>query len=79
MKPPADDLRATRRRLSRKLGRRARGKLVAVDRVSGQYVVGDSLDALLAAISGTPRRIGMGDIVIFRLGQRAAVELRRHR
>lgn len=73
------DLQRVRRRLSRRLGRRARGKLVAVDRVTGDYLVANNLDDLLAAMTRTRRAAAAPDMLIFRLGQRAAVELRRCR
>ncbi len=75
---PSELLLSTRRRLSRKLGRQARGKLVAIDRTTGAYVVEEDLDKLLAAIAhiGTGRR--SRDLLIFRLGQKAAIELRWH-
>jgi len=79
MKASAEELRAARRRVSRQLGRRARGKLVALDRVTGDYVVSDNLDELLATIARIPRGAGAHDLLIFRVGQRAAVELRRLR
>ncbi len=72
----SDLLLATRRRLSRKLGRRAQGKLVAIDRTTGAYVIEDDLDKLLTAISHIPTAGRSPDVLIFRLGQRAAIELR---
>jgi hypothetical protein len=76
MNASVKELAAARRRLSRRLGRRGRGKLVAVDRTTGDYVVGDNLDELLAAITRIPRGAAARGLLIFRLGQRAAVELR---
>jgi len=76
MKTTAEELRVARRRVSRQLGRRAQGKLIALDRATGQYVVGDNLDELLATIARTRRGAGAPDLLIFRIGQRAAVELR---
>ena len=71
------ELQKIRRRLSRRLGRRAQGKLVAVDRVTGDYLVADNLDNLLAAVTHSQQGAAGRDMLIFRLGQRAAVELRR--
>jgi hypothetical protein len=50
--------------------------LVALDRATGDYVVGDNLDELLATIARIPRVVRAPDLLIFRVGQRAAVELR---
>ena len=52
---------------------------MAVDRVTGDYLVADNLDDLLVAMTRGPRTTTAGDMLIFRLGQRAAVELRRRR
>ena len=73
----ADNIETIRRRVARQLGRRGRGKFVAIDRKTGHYVVAADLDALAAALSGLPRKVANFHIV--RLGYRAAIELRRHR
>jgi hypothetical protein len=72
----SSDVAALRRKLSRKLGPRAQGKLVAIDCKTGTYVVEDDLDTLLSAISHIQTRTRSRDLLIFRLGQRAAIELR---
>ncbi len=60
------------------LGTAARGRLVAADRSTSAFVVADDLDALLAEIERA--ELGAGArLHIFRVGARAAVELRRRR
>lgn len=49
---------------------------MAIDRTTGAYIVEDDLDKLLAAISHIPTGGRSRDLLIFRLGQRAAIELR---
>jgi hypothetical protein len=64
------------RRIRRELGEAAEGKLVAMDRRTGDHVVADDLDALLAAIVRAGMLAG-ARLHIFRVGGRAAIELRR--
>ena len=45
------NLEAIRRRVARQLGRRGRGKFVAIDRKTGDYLVAPDLDALAMALS----------------------------
>ena len=66
---------ALKRRIGTELGRTANGKFVAADRQSGRYVVADALDGLLDAIERSGLRGPR--LHIFRVGSRAAVELRR--
>ena len=67
------NLEAIRRRVARQLGRRGRGKFVAIDRKTGDYLVAPDLDALATALSKAPRKTTSFRIV--RLGYRAAIEL----
>jgi len=71
------NLETIRRRVARRLGRRGRGKFVAIDRNSGDYLVAGDLDALAVALSRIRRKAA--NFHIIRLGHRAAIELRRHR
>ena len=73
----AVNLATIRRRVARRLGRRGRGKFVAIDRKTGEYLVASDLDALAAALSRVPGRTA--NFHIIRLGYRAAIELRRRR
>ena len=43
------NLDAVRRRVARQLGRRGKGKFVAIDRKTGDYLVAPDLDTLAAA------------------------------
>jgi hypothetical protein len=64
------------RRLRAELGARAEGKLVALHERTGEYVVADDLDHLVQAMI----RGGLAaseQLHIFRVGERAAIELRR--
>ena len=68
------DLETIRRRIARSLGRRGRGKFVAIDRNTGDYLVAGDLDALAAALSRIRGKVA--NFRIIRLGFRAAIELR---
>ena len=74
---PAVNLETIRRRVARQLGRRGRGKFVAIDQKTGDYLVAGDLDALAEALSRVPGKVAHFHIV--RLGHHAAIELRRHR
>jgi hypothetical protein len=76
MHRPSIDLDTIRRRVARGLGRRGKGKFVAIERRTGDYVVAANLDELAAALW---KRRGKRDFQIVRLGYRAAIELRRGR
>jgi len=67
------NLEAIRRRVARQLGRRGRGKFVAIDRKTGDYLVAPDLDALATALSKAPRKTTSFRII---LGYRAAIGLR---
>ena len=71
------NLEVIRRRVARRLGRRGRGKFVAIDRKTGDYLVAPDLDALADALSKARRKTMSFHIV--RLGYRAAIELRGRR
>ena len=76
MSQPAIDLGTIRRQVARSLGRQAKGKFLAIDRRTGDYVVADNLDELATALR---KHGGKRDFQIGRLGYRAAIELRRSR
>lgn len=67
---------AIARRLRGELGPRAEGKLVALDQRTGKFVVADDLDHLVQALlfAGLASK---SQLHIFRVGERAAIELRR--
>src|SRR5438093_1004082 len=66
------DVDAIRRRLTRRLGRRGRGKFAAIDRRTGEYILADDLNGLATALSKSRST----RFHIVRLGYRAAIELR---
>ena len=77
MARPSVNLDAVRRRVARQLGRRGKGKFVAIDRKTGDYLVAPDLDTLAAALwSGRGKA---ANFHIVRLGYRAAIELRGRR
>jgi hypothetical protein len=64
------------RRLRAKLGPEAEGKLVAMHPKTGEFIVAEDMDRLVLAISRS--RLGeSAELRIFRIGPRAALELRR--
>ncbi len=78
-RPDRPSVDVVRRRISRKLGRDAKGKYVAVDPESGAYAVADDLQALVTLLTGKRKLRSPANVQIFRLGYPAAIELRRLR